>query len=186
MTISIEKYEKKVITLTTSINALQEELDELNNEKDEIDNYVLSLKNEMDEHLQDLADDLTNDGYCQGTCTICTSGDYGNGNLYEWAIVYGISCSTDVAVYEYTNITSPISDSLKDNIQKIASKYAAVYDHLKHKINTNGTYGIESNIINITIALNIQQTDKTRLENLINIYSGDDSSTDAYFETEQV
>ena len=175
MTISIEKYEKKIITLTTSINMLQEKLNKLNGEKDEINNYVLSLKNKIDGYLQELANDL------KDTCTVCTSGDYGNGNLYEWSIV-----DFDVTVYEYTDINDPVSGGLKDNIQKVASKYAAVYDHLKHEINANGTYGIESNIINITTALNIQQTDKIRLENIINIYSGGDSSTDAYFETEQV
>jgi hypothetical protein len=107
---------------------------------------------------------------CGGTCSICTSGDYGVSNLTEWAIVSGGCLDSHIVVWDSNNVSPSGSIADQEQYQRQVD-FEEAYGHIHDSLGTTfGTYGLQGLIDGIDIGLDIQKKNKAKYEIVLDIY----------------
>lgn len=157
-------YPDQIQQLEDSITELTVIADDLQEQREAIENVVLAgLTADSDSWIAQKAIDL-GVGSCGGTCSVCTSGDYGVSNLTEWAIVSG-GCppSTHIVVFD----SGDVADT--EQLQRV-SDFAEAYDHIWKALDETGTYGIKATRDNVNTGKSIVEINKTKIEAVLEVY----------------
>lgn len=157
---------------STAIVGLSAQKVDLQDQISAIENIVLSEETSAsDGYLVQKALDL-GATECGGTCSVCTSGDYGVSNLTEWAIVSGGCPSSPHIVVWSDSDLSPSGGSPEDNAQyQRQVNFPEAYGHIHDPLGTAfGTYGLQGLIDGIDIGLDIQHKNRNKWETVLDIY----------------
>jgi hypothetical protein len=167
LTEMVNGYDDEIQQLEDSITRLTEVSDDLGEQRAAIENVVLSeLVSGSNTYLEQKAILVCSGGY-PTTCTYCTSGSYGTGNLTEWAIVSG-GCPP--SSHEVLFKSSDVSPSVDPDQYQRQLDFDEAYDHIWKTIDTSGTYGIQPNRDNIDTGKSILEINKTKIEDVKAIY----------------
>lgn len=167
----VSEYPDTIEDLEDSIDSLSTLVTGLSAERAAIENIVLSaLVSASDAYLAQKALDLTGVSCVDISCSVCTSGGYGDSNITEWAIVSGGCGGMHNVVWTDTDVSS--SGESADAAQyERQQDFAEAYDHIHASLGVNGTYGIQENINNLITGRSILTNNKDKIEDVLAIYS---------------
>jgi len=169
----VNSYPTTISNIDKQIASLNPVISDLNDQKTAIENLVLApLKDDSDIYLSQKAIELTGVGACNPvSCTVCTYGGYGVSNLTDWIIVSaGAVCPNPVSVWSPGDL-DPLGTVEESEQYQRQLDFAEAYGHITDAIGTNGTYGLNANISNLTTGKTILENNKAKYEHILSLYS---------------
>jgi hypothetical protein len=171
LTEMVEGYPEQISQMGDSITELTAIAADLQEQREAVENVVLSAETSGSNiYLNQKAIDL-GVAECDGTCSVCTSGDYGVSNITEWAIVSG-GCppSSHIVVWDSSSVTVS-GGTVEDQAQyQRQVDFNNAYDHIHHPVDETGTYGLKGNRDNVLIGKGIVEINKAKIEQVLEIY----------------
>lgn len=153
----ITNLDSGIANLTTSITGLTDEQNAIE--------WSMSLMTTAASAWMDIkANDL------DPTYNVETSGSWSVSNLTEWAITDPAAGLDNSVVYSDTDVTSAAPSGAETKQYNRQTGFVNAYDHIHKSAGLDGTYGISAKKASLTTGKTLQQTNRTKYKQVLQIY----------------